>query len=195
MSDRKPNAMVDASGATLSRRRLFTGALHMGAAGFAATMLGPLDARAAVATARLAFSNLHTGERLTVTYRENGEPVPDALAAINHLLRDHRNGEVAEIDLGLLDLLHALARRLDSRAPFQIISGYRSPATNARLREAGRGVAKNSYHMRGMAADIRVEGVRLKDLRQAALNMKRGGVGYYPRPRFIHVDTGRVRRW
>lgn len=143
----------------------------------------------------LGFSHLHTGERLAVEYMSRGAYVPDALASINHLLRDFRTSDVHPIDPALLDLLHALAMATGSRRPFEVISGYRSPATNDRLRGLSGGVASGSLHMKGQAIDIRVADVRLAALRDAARALRRGGVGYYEASNFVHVDTGRVRRW
>jgi uncharacterized protein YcbK (DUF882 family) len=121
--------------------------------------------------------------------------VPDALATVNHFLRDFRTSEVHVIDPSLLDLLHELAGITGSTQPFQVISGYRSPATNEMLRRHSEGVAAGSLHMKGQAIDIRVAGVPLDALHRAALDLRRGGVGYYPASDFVHVDTGRVRRW
>jgi uncharacterized protein YcbK (DUF882 family) len=143
----------------------------------------------------LAFLNIHTGERLRATYWEQGAYVPDALAGIDALLRDYRTGDVARIDPRLLDLLHALSVRLEARSPFHLISGYRSPLTNASLRAQGRRVAKSSLHMKGMAADIRLPGVPLLRVRDAARALRSGGVGCYPQPDFVHVDVGRIRYW
>lgn len=144
----------------------------------------------------LTFAHLHTAERLTVEYSDGLRYLPDALTAIDHLLRDFRTGDVHVIDPRLLDLLHGLHAAAGSTRPFEIISGYRSPQTNARLRQAGSGgVASGSLHMRGQAIDIRLPDVRLASLRDAALSLARGGVGYYPSSNFVHVDTGRVRRW
>jgi uncharacterized protein YcbK (DUF882 family) len=144
----------------------------------------------------LTFAHLHTAETLEVEYMDGVRYLPDALSAVNRLLRDFRTGEVHDIDPRLLDLLHALKGSTGSRKPFEIISGYRSPTTNAMLRtHGGGGVASSSLHMRGQAVDIRVADVRLEDLRAAALDLARGGVGYYPSSNFVHVDTGRVRRW
>ncbi|MEO5341860.1 MAG: DUF882 domain-containing protein [Gammaproteobacteria bacterium SHHR-1] len=143
----------------------------------------------------LAFHNTHTGEKLKVTYWEDGKYLNDALAEVNHHLRDHRSNEVTQIDKGLLDQLFVLRKKLDTNRPFQIISGYRSPKTNALLRRQGRGVARRSLHMYGRAIDIRVPGHSLSQVRLAALSMHSGGVGYYPGPQFVHLDTGRVRRW
>jgi len=154
----------------------------------------PAAAPRAVAR-QLAFVNTHTGDTFSDAYWENGDYVPDAMAAINTVMRDHRSGEVHAIDPRLLDQLHSLSGLVEASAPFQIISGYRSPATNAALHEASSGVATRSLHMDGRAIDIRIRGVELPRLHDAALGMNAGGVGYYEASDFIHVDTGRVRRW
>jgi uncharacterized protein YcbK (DUF882 family) len=151
--------------------------------------------RTAVQARQLAFLNTHTGERFSDAYWENGDYVPDAMTAINQVMRDHRSGEVHAIDPRLLDQLHSLNGLVEASAPFQIISGYRSPATNAALHDRSSGVATRSLHMDGRAIDIRIGGVELARLRDAALGMNAGGVGYYEASDFIHVDTGRVRRW
>jgi uncharacterized protein YcbK (DUF882 family) len=143
----------------------------------------------------LRFRNLHTGETLEAEYWTNGTYAPDALSAINHVLRDHRTGESTDMDTRLLDLLFDLSGQLETRAPFQVISGYRSPATNAALADASTGVARRSLHMEGRAIDIAIEGLATSTIQQAALAMARGGVGHYPDPGFVHVDVGRVRRW
>jgi len=147
------------------------------------------------AVRRIAFLNLHTDERCSVVYRENGACVPGALAEVNKVLRDFRTGEVHPIDPNLLDLLADLSTRMDATGPFHVISGYRSPKTNAALHENSGGVATKSLHMQGKAIDIRLPGRRLAAVRDTALAMSRGGVGYYARSDFVHVDTGRVRRW
>ena len=143
----------------------------------------------------LSFFNTHTGETLEAVYCVKGRYCPETLLRINHILRDHRTGEIAPIDPELLDLLHALARKVGSRSPFHVISGYRSPATNAKLRGRSRNVATNSLHMEGKAVDICLPDRDLRSLRQAALDLSRGGVGFYPGPNFVHVDVGRVRFW
>ena len=153
------------------------------------------QAHAAPATRALGLRHLHTGETLNVEYAVGGTYLPDALAAVNRLLRDFRTGDVHPIDPGLLDLLHQVAARLDTRKSFEVISGYRSPATNTALRRKSEGVAARSLHMVGQAIDIRVAGVTLSTLRAAALDLKGGGVGYYPASNFVHVDTGRLRQW
>jgi uncharacterized protein YcbK (DUF882 family) len=144
---------------------------------------------------RLKFLNTHTDETLDVTYYDDGRYVRDALKAVNKLLRDHRSGEVHRIDTALLDTLAAVRRRTESSAPFEIISGYRSPKTNASMRSHSSEVAKKSLHMEGRAVDVRQRGVDLDRLYAAARGLERGGVGYYPESRFVHVDVGDVRNW
>jgi uncharacterized protein YcbK (DUF882 family) len=143
----------------------------------------------------LSFHNLHTNESLKTIYWQGGEYVDSSLADINHLLRDHRTNEKHPMDPRLLDLLCELRLKLDTTEPLQIISGYRSPATNAMLHSQSEGVAPHSLHMDGMATDIRIPGRALALLRKTALSMKAGGVGYYPSSDFVHVDVGRVRSW
>ncbi len=143
----------------------------------------------------LSFYNLHTGESLKAVYYENGGYLAGALQEINYVLRDFRANEVKPIDPRLLDLLVALHGRLDTSAPFDVISGYRSAKTNAMLHTHSEGVAVHSLHIDGRAIDIRVPNRDLSTLRQTALTLHAGGVGYYPRSDFVHVDTGRVRCW
>ncbi len=143
----------------------------------------------------LRFAHTHTGERLAIEYFRGGTYLPDALATVDHFLRDFRTGDVHTIDPELLDLLHGLARFTETSVPFQVISGYRSRATNEMLRHRSEGVAAASLHMKGQAIDIRLADVPLAKLRKAALDVRRGGVGYYPASDFVHVDTGRVRMW
>jgi uncharacterized protein YcbK (DUF882 family) len=143
----------------------------------------------------LSFDNLHTGEKLSVEYWAQGQYETGALSAINRVLRDYRNGEEHPIDPKLLDLLNLLHRTVESNVPFSVISGYRSPMTNAAMHERSAGVASHSLHMQGMAIDIRLADRDLKALHAAARDMRLGGVGYYPSLDFVHVDTGRVRYW
>ena len=143
----------------------------------------------------LSFNNLHTGDRADIEYWAEGRYEPDALAEINHVLRDWRNNEVHAIDPRLLDLLHVINAKLETSEPFEVISGYRSPATNAMLHAESSGVAAKSLHMKGMAIDIRVPGRALSVLHETAVALRVGGVGYYPSPDFVHVDVGRVRYW
>lgn len=138
---------------------------------------------------------LHTNEYLQAPYRVNGELLDKNLPAIHRLLRDHRTDEVHAIDPRLLDYLHDLGLVLGFGGPFHVISGYRSAATNARLRQASNGVAKRSFHMYGRAVDIRVPGVSSAQVRAAAIELRRGGVGHYPGSNFVHLDTGNFRHW
>ena len=144
---------------------------------------------------RAVLDNLHTGEAFNEVYYANGSYLPDALAEATRVMRDWRTGDEHFIDPGLFDALSAIRHRVQSPAPFQIISGYRSPRTNAMLRGDGHGVAEHSQHLLGKAIDIRLQGVDLRHLRNAALDLGAGGVGYYPSSNFVHVDTGRVRQW
>jgi uncharacterized protein YcbK (DUF882 family) len=151
---------------------------------------------AQTSTARqLSFVNTHTGERFNGAYWRDDAHLPDALAAINNVMRDHRTGDVYPIDPNLLDQLNTLYGLVGASQPIQIISGYRSPATNATLTARSSGVATGSLHMQGKAIDIRIAGVELTHLRDTAIGMQAGGVGYYEASNFVHVDTGRVRRW
>jgi uncharacterized protein YcbK (DUF882 family) len=143
----------------------------------------------------LAFYNTHTGERIAACYFKKGAYCPDAMRRINHILRDHRTGDIEAIDPRLMDLLFSVNQQLGSGSPFHIVSGYRSPETNALLLKNSSGVAKRSYHMLGRAIDIRLPGCPTRQLRQVCLQFKRGGVGYYPRSDFVHLDTGAFRTW
>jgi uncharacterized protein YcbK (DUF882 family) len=143
----------------------------------------------------LDFYNTHTGETLKTVYWEKGRYIDESLNQVNYILRDFRVNEIKAIDPRLLDLLYSLNRRLYTREPFSIISGYRSPATNAMLAARSEGVARHSLHIDGKAIDIRVQGRSLRELWRAAIDQWSGGVGYYPRSDFVHVDVGRVRFW
>jgi uncharacterized protein YcbK (DUF882 family) len=158
---------------------------------------GPVPALAASLQPNrtLSFENLHTGEALTIAYARDGVYLADALKRVNHILRDHYSGEVHAIHPGLLDLLHEVQRQTGSCAPYQVISGYRSPQTNEWLRAQGHGVSSRSMHLQGKAIDIRLEDLPSRALRQVALRLRRGGVGFYPRSDFVHLDVGRVRHW
>jgi uncharacterized protein YcbK (DUF882 family) len=178
------------AGRTTSRRQFLAfGALSI------PVLICPGLLNAAAAPRRLAFHHTHTGEALDVEYTEAGRYIPDALQSIDHLLRDFRSGEVHPIDPALLDTLYAIRQQVGSTAPFQIISAFRSPATNAMLARKSGGVATQSLHLSGRAIDIRLPGVATADLRKAGLGLQAGGVGYYPDSDFVHIDTGRVRYW
>ncbi len=179
---------VSTPGPKLSRR-------HLLASGLLLPAVAVCPAALAGTERRLSFRHTHTGEYLELSYMEGGRYVPDALAALDHLLRDFRSGEIHPIDPGLFDILYALRLQTGNSRPFEIISGYRSAHTNAMLRQRGNGVARRSLHMQGRAIDIRLRGTRTAVLRDAAISLHRGGVGYYPASDFIHVDTGRIRYW
>lgn len=171
-------------------------ALRLGAGILAAGLASGLHGAWGASAARtLSFENLHTGERLSETYWADGAYIPEALRRIDHVLRDHRTGETHRIAPELLDLLTRLRAALDTEAPFQVISGYRSPRTNAMLASLSGGVARQSLHTKGLAIDIRVPGRRLTAVRDAAIALRGGGVGYYERSQFVHLDTGRIRTW
>ncbi len=144
---------------------------------------------------KLAFLNLHTGERIQSVYWAENQYIPEALQAISNVLRDHRTGDLHPMDTDLFNLLHLLQSRMNSNQEFHVISAYRSPKTNAMLAGRSDGVAKQSMHTQGKAIDIRLPGHQLSDLQAAALSLKTGGVGYYPKSDFIHLDTGRTRFW
>jgi len=143
----------------------------------------------------LKFFNTHTNERVDVIYKRGEVFLPGALRKIDYILRDHRSGEIHPIDPALLDFLYDLLSELDYYGEVHIISGYRSPETNQKLRERSPGVAKGSMHMQGKALDFRLPGVDTAIIRKTALAMKRGGVGYYKKLDFVQIDTGRVRSW
>jgi len=139
--------------------------------------------------------NIHTGEKLRTTYWANGEYIYDEIANLEYFLRDYHNDEVHKIDVNLIEYLHDVYNLLGRPGEIYVISGYRSPQTNYMLRLHNRGVAKHSYHVKGRAIDIRIPAVHLSTLRYAALSLHRGGVGYYPRSNFVHIDTGKPRAW
>jgi len=143
----------------------------------------------------LSFYHTHTGKALSIVYYKDGAYVPRALADIDDFLRDFRNGEEHHIDPHLLDVLYDIKLKTRTHEPFQVISAYRSPETNRMLRDTTVGVAKDSMHLRGQAIDVRLSDVPLDTLRGVALDLKRGGVGFYPESQFVHVDTGRIRYW
>jgi uncharacterized protein YcbK (DUF882 family) len=143
----------------------------------------------------LSLYNTHTGEGVNAVYWAEGEYLPEALAAVDHVLRDHRTDEIKPIDPHLLDLLYAIREELGCHQAFHIISGYRSPTTNAYLRAVRRGVAEHSLHMDGKAVDLRLPGWAAFSVRSVARDLRVGGVGYYPRSEFVHVDVGPIRYW
>jgi uncharacterized protein YcbK (DUF882 family) len=143
----------------------------------------------------LSFYHTHTKEELSVTYYSNGAYDNEALAELNHFLRDFRTRDVTAMDPAVLDILFDIQKTSGSTGVYQIISAYRSPATNEMLRSSSSGVAKNSQHLMGKAMDVRLSDLDTTKLRDAAISLERGGVGYYHDSDFVHVDTGRVRQW
>jgi uncharacterized protein YcbK (DUF882 family) len=143
----------------------------------------------------LKLKNLHTGEKISATYWEHGEYLVDGLAEIYFLMRDHRANQIAAMDLTLLDELHRIQQTLETQKEIYLVSGYRSPETNQKLRSNSEGVAKHSFHMQGRALDFRIPGISNTHLHKATRAVSDGGVGYYRRSGFIHLDTGRQRSW
>ena len=167
---------------------------------FATATLGfwmPSLAEAAkpLAGREIKLQNIHTGEKFIGEYWYNGKYVPGAFNEIKMLMRDHRTNERFPIDPRLMDILYVLRNRIGTRSPFEVFSGYRSDATNAKLRRMSHGVARNSLHMTGQAIDLSLPGTKLSTVRKSAIALKSGGVGFYPSSDFIHIDTGRVRTW
>jgi uncharacterized protein YcbK (DUF882 family) len=153
------------------------------------------DTGSATDARQLSLEHTHTGKSLTVTYYRNGQYQAQALAQLDEFLADFRTGEIAPMDPAVYDILYRLHRQVGSQSPFQIISAYRSPATNEMLRKPGSGVAQKSQHLLGKAMDVRLADVSSAQLYDIALSMQAGGVGFYRESDFIHVDTGRVRHW
>lgn len=184
--------MTQFSSTDSRRRRLLLGL----AAGTAALALpAPALARGAGAVRRIAFQNLHTDEWIRAAYWIEGSYVPEVLGEISYLLRDWREEAVKPIAPETIDILAEIHRRLDTAAPMQVVSGYRTPKTNAMLRGQSRGVAKNSYHIRAMAVDVMLEDRSVRQIARAAESLGAGGVGRYSRSNFVHVDSGPVRTW
>ncbi len=148
-----------------------------------------------VASRRLHLVNVHTREELDIVYFTHGMYIDENMAQLNHLMRDRRANVATAIDTNLYDQLLRLQIALGITDPVHVLSGYRTPETNAKLRRRSSGVAKFSLHMEGRAADIYIPGIPVKKLRNAALSLQAGGVGLYSRSNFIHLDTGAVRHW
>ncbi len=179
----------------LMRRKV----LKMGLAGLAGIAAGfanilPASARETIGYS-ISIKNAHTGETFNGVYRVGGYYVPRAFRQINHIMRDHYNNDLHPIDPRLIDVLAKLQKRCACAEPLTVLSGYRSPSTNAMLRRISANVARNSYHMKGQAADIRVPGRSAGQVREVAMGIQAGGVGYYPNREFVHVDTGDIRHW
>jgi uncharacterized protein YcbK (DUF882 family) len=198
------NHIGDDSDATLSRRKFLKNLAYGAVLTLSTPALAQAASHAAIHPAKtrypanrtLALVNPNTGDKLKLTYFEKGHYIKPALREINYVLRDYRTGDIHPIDPYLLDQLHDLRLSLGiAHRPFHIISGYRSPHTNSLLHHESHGVSNNSLHMQGRAIDVRVEGLDSRHIRNAALAMHRGGVGYYHESDFVHLDTGKVRSW
>jgi uncharacterized protein YcbK (DUF882 family) len=181
--------------ARASRRRYLNWAGRVGVAGIVAGLA--LPARSELREVRtLKLAHTHTGEHISLAYVEGGRYVPEALGALNQFLRDHYSGVVGAIDPKVFDFMHRVQKLIGGAQTFEIISGFRDADTNARLRASrGGGVARHSLHVDGRAIDVRSPGVSLNILRDAALSLRAGGVGYYARENFVHLDIGAVRQW
>lgn len=175
-------------------RRQFLQTMSVAAAGLA--LYSPWrDVFAANRDRTLSFFHTHTGESLKLTYFSDGVYHEDAMLELARYLRDFRTDETHPIDKEVFDILHAAREACNSHGTYEVISGYRSPLTNKSLQEQGRGVASHSLHMVGKAIDVRLTDVDTSYLRKVAINMQRGGVGFYAKSDFVHIDTGRVRYW
>jgi uncharacterized protein YcbK (DUF882 family) len=158
-------------------------------------MVPPLAGEPSSSDRNLSFYHTHTSQSLTITYFEDGKYVDAALDELNRFLADFRTGDEIEMDPGVFDILYEIQRASGSTGTFEVISAYRSPATNEMLRGRSGGVARNSQHLLGKAIDVRLTDLDTAELRDIALSLGRGGVGYYQDSDFVHVDTGRVRQW
>ncbi len=191
-------AKNDASddGENVSRRDILKSAAVLGGFSlFSAGFVRPAWAVPANGSHGISFRNAHTGESFSGVYRVGDKYLPEAFERINYVLRDFRTGEVFPIDPRVLDSLYVIKEMSGKKSAYEVLSGYRSPKTNKMLRNASSGVAKKSLHMSGQAIDIRMPGVSTSRLRSYALKMRAGGVGYYPKSNFVHIDTGRFRTW
>ena len=177
------------------RKSILTAAI-LALLGVASLNATAADTPSSASAYRLHLYHLHTGESIDVVYRVGDRYIPEAVAQLDHFLRDHRTGDVKDYDVKEFDLLHDLMARLGHPdGVIDIVCGYRTPWSNNYLRQHGHGVAEHSQHMEAKAIDIRIPGVSTAQVRDAALAMQRGGVGYYAQSDFVHVDVGRVRRW
>lgn len=174
----------------IGRRGFLGGLVAVGA-----TFATPAICRAAGDFRSVRLFNKRTGDWINTVYWVDGQYVSEALHAISHLMRDWRQNEVAPISPATIDIIAATWRKLETSEPFEVISGYRTPETNALLRSRGRGVARKSYHVKAMAADLKLEGRSVAQIARAAKSLRAGGVGMYTRAKFVHVDSGPLRDW
>ncbi len=174
--------------------------LKLGMGGLIGAMMPVLSMKSAIAagsnsTWKLSFRNAHTGESFSGVYRVGDKYLPEAFERLNYVMRDFRTGEVFPMDPHVVDILSIIHKKSGSNEPYQVLSGYRSPKTNAMLGKKSTAVASNSFHMYGQAVDIRIPDFSVKRVRNIAKSLEAGGVGYYPRSSFVHVDTGAYRTW
>lgn len=182
---------------SLSNRRDFLRTVTMGTALLVARLALPAEARASrLPAGRISLYNLQTEERLSVTYRtENGAYDEAALDELNHFLRCHHTNETTTMDVRLIEFVNLVQQRIGGRRDIHIVSGYRSPEYNEQLIRMGTRAARHSYHVSGQAVDVQIPGVPLRTIREVALRLGCGGVGYYPRGNFVHLDSGPFRHW
>lgn len=181
----------------LSQRRKF---LKMGLAGVLGAAIPFATTKAVFASNKseawsISFINARTRESFSGVYRVGDKYLPEAFERINYILRDFRTGEVFPMDPKIIDMLSIINKEVDIDNSYEILSGYRSPKTNSMLGGKSRNVAKNSFHMYGQALDVRVPDYSTRNIRNIAKSMGVGGVGYYPRSNYVHIDTGNVRSW
>lgn len=181
--------------AMLSRRALLTGVLGFGVISVAGGLAAPAIAKAAGDVRIINLVNPRTGDRINSVYWVDGAYIPEVLSEVDHLMRDWRLDQKRRIDVDVIDIIAAAHRLLETSEPFTVYSGYRTPQTNALLRRRSRGVARNSYHIRGMAADLHLESRSVRQVAAAAKRISGGGVGQYSRSEFVHMDCGPVRLW
>lgn len=188
------------SGLFMARRRVLRGGA-LGGLALTAMSAGIADAASLLSPGKdsgaqkISFRNQHTGESFSGAYKVGGRYLPDAFEQINEVLRDFRTGEVFPIDPRIVDILYMVREKANTKSPYEVLSGYRSPKTNAYLARHGTGVARNSLHMTGQAIDVRLPGTSTRKLSDLAYGLRSGGVGYYAKSNFVHMDTGQVRRW
>lgn len=182
-------------GGLTDRRGFLKGGMLFGAGLALGGVLAATPAEASYGARHVGFRCIHTGESFFGVYRVGDTYLPEAFDRINLVLRDYRTGDVFPIDPRVIDILYHIRRRAGVDASFEVISGYRSPETNAMLRKVSTGVAKKSLHMSGQAVDVRLPDISISTLRDLAVRHAAGGVGYYPRSGFVHMDTGKFRVW
>ncbi len=194
-SIQKPTDLAEKKDLKVTRRDV----LQMGTAGLVSMVTPLLAGKAAQAASpkmwQVSFRQAHTGESFSGVYRVGDQYLPDVFERLNYMLRDFRTGEAFPMDPRVIDVLSMVQQGTGKDTPLEILSGYRTPKTNAMLYRVSEGVARNSYHMYGQAIDIRMPGYNTKKLSQVARGLRAGGVGYYPKSHFVHVDTGEIRSW